>query len=119
MGGRIDVLNLLSNAAIYVAGGLELIESGIDSTTVINNPDSIIFDLGIRMFFARKGSICYTHWNANILRNIAPPSRYGIETNSGTFPFNNQMYKFNNDKVYIATCSHGFCTMTELDKVIN
>ena len=118
-GGRIDVLNLLSNAAIYVAGGLELAESGIDATTVINNPDSIIFDLGTRVFLARKDSICYTHWNANILRNIAPPSRYGIETNSGTFPFNNQMYKFNNDKVYIATCSHGLCTMTELDKVIN
>lgn len=120
-GGTIDISEILINAAIYVAGNLDTIDTSIDSTTVISNPDSVIFDKNISggTFFARKGSTYYAHWNADIARNIAPPSRYGIETNFGTFPFNNQMYKFDNDKVYIATCSHGLCTMTELDKVIN
>lgn len=116
-GGRINVLNLLSNAAIYVAGGFELAESGIDNTTVIDSPDRIIYDgsvLGGR-FFARKDMICYTHWKADISKNIAPPSRYGIETDNGVFPFNNQMYKFSNyDDIYIATCSNGICIMKKL-----
>ena len=116
-GGSINLLNLLSNAAIYVAGRFEIAESGIDDTTVVDNPDSIIYDgriLGGR-FLARKGSTCYTHWKANIHRNIAPPSRYGIETDNGVFPFNNQMYKFSNyDDIYIATCSNGTCSMKKL-----
>lgn len=113
-GGRINVLNLLLNAAIYVAGEFELAESGIDNTTVIDSPDSIIFDdtiLGGR-FLARKSLICYTHWKADISKNIAPPSRYGIETDNGVFPFNNQMYKFSTyDNIFIATCSNGTCSM--------
>lgn len=111
-GGSIDLINLLSNAAIYVAGRQELAESGIDNTTVIDNPDSIIFDFGTNKFLARKDLICYTHWKADISKNIAPPSRYGIETDYGVFPFNNQMYKFSNrDDIYIATCSNGTCSM--------
>ena len=59
--------------------------------------------------------ICYTHWKADISKNIAPPSRYGIETDNGVFPFNNQMYKFSNyDNIYIATCSNGTCSMKKL-----
>lgn len=116
-GGRINVLNLLSNAAIYVAGEFELAGSGIDNTTVVDSPNSIIFDesvLGGR-FLARKGMTCYTHWKADISKNIAPPSRYGIETDNGVFPFNNQMYKFSvYDSVFIATCSDGKCTMKHL-----
>ena len=116
-GGRINILNLLSNAAIYVAGGFELAESGIDNTTVIDSPDRIIYDeavLGGR-FLARKDMTCYTHWKADISKNIAPPSRYGIETNVGVFPFNNQMYKFSGrDGIYIANCSNGTCTMEKL-----
>lgn len=116
-GGRINVLNLLLNAAIYVAGGFELAESGIDNTTVIDSPDRIIYDgsvLGGR-FLARKDMICYTHWKADISKNIAPPSRYGIETDNGVFPFNNQMYKFSGyDDIYIATCSNGTCSMKKL-----
>ena len=116
-GGNINLLNILSNAAIYVAGGFEIAESGIDDTTVVDNPDSIIYDgriLGGR-FLARKGLTCYTHWNADISKNIAPPSRYGIETDNGVFPFNNQMYKFSNyDDIYIATCSNGTCSMKKL-----
>ena len=116
-GSRLNILNLLSNAAIYVAGELGIAESGIDETTVIDNPDSIIFSQGTYggRFFARKGIVCYTHWKADISKNIAPPSRYGIETDTGVFPFNNQMYKFStSDNIYIATCSGGNCTMKKL-----
>ena len=116
-GGNINLLTLLSNAAIYVAGGFEIAESGLNASTVVDNPDSIIFDktlLGGR-FLARKGLTCYTHWKADISKNIAPPSRYGIETDNGVFPFNNQMYKFiNYDEIYIAICIDGVCTMEKL-----
>ncbi len=114
-GTRLNVLDLLSNAAIYVAGGKELADSGINDTTVIDNPDSIIFDLGTRRFLARKSLICYTHWKADISKNIAPPSRYGIETDNGVFPFNNQLYRFNTDNnLYTAICSNGTCTIIKL-----
>lgn len=116
-GTSINILNLLKNAAIYVAGGFELAESGLNASTVVDNPDSIIFDkslLGGR-FLARKGLTCYTHWKADISKNIAPPSRYGIETDNGVVPFNNQMYKFSEyDNIYIATCSNGTCSMKKL-----
>ena len=114
-GSRLNILTLLSNAAIYVAGGFELAESGIDNTTVLDNPDRIIYDDGTKRFLARKGLICYTHWKADISKNIAPPSRYGIETDNGVFPFNNQMYKFSTyDDIFIATCSNGTCNMKRL-----
>lgn len=114
-GESIDLIDFLSNAATYVAGRRELAESGVDNTTVINNPDSIIFDLERNKFFAKKGLLCYAHWNADISKNIAPPSRYGIETDNGVFPFNNQMYKFSGyDDIYIATCSNGTCSMKKL-----
>lgn len=116
-GGSINLLTLLSNASIYVSGGFELAESGLNASTVIDNPDSIIFDkslLGGR-FLARKGLVCYTHWKADISKNIASPSRYGIETDNGVVPFNNQMYKFSEyDNIYIATCSNGTCSMKKL-----
>lgn len=116
-GGSIDLINLLKNAAIYVVGKLALAEGGIDNTTVIDSPDSIIFDgtvLGGR-FLARKDLVCYTHWKADISKNIAPPSRYGIETDNGVFPFNNQLYKFNElDGLYTAICFNGTCIMNKL-----
>ena len=115
-GGSIDLINLLKNAAIYVVGGFEIAES-IDNTTVVDNPDNIIYDeriLGGR-FLAKKGLTCYAHWNANINKNIAPPSRYGIETDNGVFPFNNKMYKFMNyDDIYITICINGVCNMKKL-----
>ena len=116
-GGSIDLINLLKNAAIYVVGGFELAESSIDNTTVVDNPDSIIYDRSILggRFLARKGLTYYAHWKADISKNIAPPSRYGIETDNGVFPFNNQMYKFlNYDEIYIAICINGVCTMEKL-----
>lgn len=116
-GTSINILNLLSNAAIYVSGGIERAESDIDDTTVVDNPDIIIFDgsvLGGR-FLAKKGLTCYAHWKANIFRNINPPSRYGIETDNGVFPFDNQMYKFGDqDDIFIAICLSGGCRMEKL-----
>ena len=113
-GGSIDLINLLSNAAIYVAGGFEKTTS-IDNTTVIDNPNAIIFNDKTGRFLARKDSLYYAHWKADISRNIAPPSRYGIETDNGVVPFNNQMYKFLlYSFVYIATCSNGTCSMEKL-----
>ena len=116
-GTSINILNLLSNAAIYVAGGFERVGSNVNNTTVIDNPDNILFDESLfgGRFLARKGLTCYSHWNADISKNIAPPSRYGIETDNGVFPFNNQMYKFSNyDDIFIATCSNGTCNMNKL-----
>lgn len=116
-GGSINLINLLKNAAIYVPGGFELAESGLNASTVVDNPDSIIFDKSILggRFLARKGLTCYTHWKAYISKNIAPPSRYGIETDNGVFPFNNQMYKFSQyDDIFIATCINGGCSMEKL-----
>lgn len=113
-GGSIDLINLLKNAAIYVAGGFELAGSNINNTTVIDNPDSIIFDRAGK-FLAKKDSVYYTHWKADISKNIAPPSRYGIETDNGVVPFNNQMYKFiDQEDIYIAICIDGFCSMEKL-----
>lgn len=113
-GGSIDLINLLKNAAIYVAGGFERIEANINNTTVIDNPDNIIFSR-TGSFLAKKDSVYYTHWNADISKNIASPSRYGIETDNGVFPFNNQMYKFiDQEDIYIAICINGFCSMEKL-----
>lgn len=113
-GGSIDLINLLKNAAIYVAGGFERTGANVNNTTVIDNPDSIIFDRTGR-FLAKKDSVYYTHWNADISKNIASPSRYGIETNEGVVPFNNQMYEFiDREDIYIAICINGFCSMEKL-----
>lgn len=113
-GGSIDLINLLKNAAIYVAGGFERVEANVNNTTVIDNPDNIIFSR-TGNFLAKKDSVYYTHWNADISKNIASPSRYGIETDNGVVPFNNQMYKFiDQEDIYIAICINGFCSMEKL-----
>lgn len=113
-GGSIDLINLLKNAAIYVAGGFERVGANVNNTTVIDNPDNIIFSR-TGSFLAKKDSVYYTHWNANISKNIASPSRYGIETDNGVVPFNNQMYKFiDQEGIYIAICINGFYSMERL-----
>ena len=113
-GGSIDLINLLKHAAIYVAGGFERVEANVNNTTVIDNPDNIIFSR-TGSFLAKKDSVYYTHWNADISKNIASPSRYGIETDNGVVPFNNQMYKFiDQEDIYIAICINGFCSMEKL-----
>lgn len=114
-GGSIDLINLLKNAAIYVVGAIGMTSLPVDNTTVIDNPDSILFETNRNFFIAKKDSIYYRHWTANISKNIASPSRYGIETNNGVFPFNNQMYKFSTyDDIFIATCINGTCSMEKL-----
>lgn len=113
-GGSINLINLLKNAAIYVAGGFERVEANVNNTTVIDNPDNIIFSR-TGSFLAKKDSVYYTHWNADISKNIASPSRYGIETDNGVVPFNNQIYKFiDQEDIYIAICINGFCSMEKL-----
>ena len=113
-GGSVDLINLLKHAAIYVAGGFERVEANVNNTTVIDNPDNIIFSR-TGSFLAKKDSVYYTHWNADISKNIASPSRYGIETDNGVVPFNNQMYKFiDQEDIYIAICINGFCSMEVL-----
>lgn len=113
-GGSIDLINLLKNAAIYVAGRFERVGPNVNNTTVIDNPDNIIFSR-TGTFLAKKDSVYYTHWNAYISKNIASPSRYGIETDNGVVPFNNQMYKFSDQEyMYIAICINGFCSMEQL-----
>lgn len=113
-GGSVDLINLLKNAAIYVAGGFERVGANVNNTTVIDNPDYIIFSR-TGSFLAKKDSVYYTHWNADISKNIASPSRYGIETDNGVVPFNDQMYKFiDKEDIYIATCSNGTCNMKKL-----
>lgn len=113
-GGSINLLNILKNAAIYVAGGFERVGANVNNTTVIDNPDNIIFSR-TGSFLAKKDSVYYTHWNADVSKNIASPSRYGIETDNGVVPFNNQMYKFiYQEDIYIAICINGFCSMEKL-----
>lgn len=113
-GTSINILNLLKNAAIYVVGGFEHVEANINNTTVIDNPDNIIFSR-TGSFLAKKDSVYYTHWNSDVSKNIASPSRYGIETDNGVVPFNNQMYKFiDQEDIYIAICINGFCSMEKL-----
>lgn len=113
-GGSINLINLLKNAAIYIAGGFERVGPNVNNTTVIDNPDNIIFSR-TGSFLAKKDSVYYTHWNADISKNIASPSRYGIETDNGVVPFNNQMYKFiDQEDIYIAICINGSCSMKEL-----
>ena len=113
-GGSVDLINILKHAAIYVAGGFERVGANVNNTTVIDNPDKIIFSK-TGSFLAKKDSVYYTHWNADISKNIASPSRYGIETDNGVVPFNNQMYKFiDQEDIYIAICIDGFCSMEKL-----
>ena len=114
-GGSIDLINLLKNAAIYVAGGFERVGANVNNTTVIDNPDNIIFSR-TGTFLAKKDSVYYTHWKADISKNIASTSRYGIETDNGVVPFNNQMYKFiDKEDIYIAICINGSCSMQTLN----
>jgi hypothetical protein len=114
-----DILNefrtVISNAAIHVDGGMGVLDLSVevDSTTVLDNPVVMGFFTNRGKFLAMKNSVWYSHWNANVSKNIAPSSRYGIETDDGVFPFNNQIYKIKN-QIYIANCSNGTCTMKKL-----
>ena len=59
-GGSINLLNLLSNAAIYVYGDIiDSTEGNFNTTDVIDYPDSIVFDKDGISFFARKNGNYY------------------------------------------------------------
>lgn len=104
-GGKINMMQIISNSAIYVYGDIiDSTEGNINDTDVIDNPDSIVFDKESSLFFARKNGNYYSHWTCNSEINISNPDRYGIVDNENDIvkPFANQMYKFtNSDIVYV------------------
>lgn len=112
-GGRIDVLNLLSNAAIYVEGEITKVTGSVNYNNVINYPDSIVFDTVTGMFYAKKDDKLYTHWNAYLQKNIYPPEKYGAVVDNYVYPIPKQIYKFKgNNNLYISSYLNNVATMT-------
>lgn len=112
-GGRIDVLNLLSNAAIYVEGEITKVTGSVNYNNVINYPDSIVFDTVTGMFYAKKNDKLYTHWNAYLQKNIYPPEKYGAVVDNYVYPIPKQIYKFKgNNNLYISSYLNNVATMT-------
>lgn len=112
-GGRIDVLNLLSNAAIYVEGEITRAAGSVNYNDVINYPNSIVFDTVTGMFYAKKDDKLYTHWNAYLQKNIYPPEKYGAVVDNYVYPLPKQMYRFGGDNnIYICSYLNNVATMT-------
>lgn len=112
-GGRIDVLNLLKNAAIYVEGEITRAAGSINYNDVINYPNSIVFDTVTGMFYAKKDDKLYTHWNAYLQKNIYPPEKYGAVVDNYVYPLPKQMYRFGGDNnIYICSYLNNVATMT-------
>lgn len=112
-GGRIDVLNLLSNAAIYVEGEITRAAGSINYNDVINYPNSIVFDTVTGIFYAKKNDKLYTHWNAYLQKNIYPPEKYGAVVDNYVYPIPKQIYKFKGDNnLYISSYLNNVATMT-------
>lgn len=105
-GSRINVLNLLSNAAIYVEGDTVKINSALlISTETITDPDYIMFEENTGMFIALKNNNYFKNWNISKKRTIGNPIRYGTIIKTSVYPFHNQMYRFRNNTIMIANCS--------------
>ena len=104
-GGKINMMQIISNSAIYVYGDMiDSTEGNINDTDVIDYPDSIVFDKESGLFFARKNGNYYCNWTCNSDINISNPDRYGIvdKENNIVKPFAKQMYKFtNSDNIYV------------------
>lgn len=112
-GGRIDVLNLLSNAAIYVEGEITRAAGSVNYNDVINYPNSIVFDTVTGIFYAKKDDKLYTHWNAYLQKNIYPPEKYGAVVDNYVYPIPKQIYKFKGDNnLYISSYLNNVATMT-------
>lgn len=112
-GGRIDVLNLLSNAAIYVEGEITKVTGSVNYNDVINYPNSIVFDTVTGIFYAKKNDKLYTHWNAYLQKNIYPPEKYGAIVDNYVYPIPKQIYKFKgNNNLYISSYLNNVATMT-------
>lgn len=105
-GGSIDLLNLLSNAAIYVEGDAVKINSDLlISTETITDPDYIMFEENTGMFIASKNNSYFKNWNISKKRTIGNPIRYGTIIGTSIYPFHNQIYRFRNNTIVIANCS--------------
>lgn len=105
-GGRINILNLLSNAAIYVEGDTVKINSDLlISNETITDPDYIMFEENAGMFIASKNHSYFKNWNISKKRTIGNPIRYGTIIGTSVYPFHNQMYRFRNNTIVIANCS--------------
>lgn len=112
-GGRIDVLNLLKNAAIYVEGEITRAAGSVNYNDVINYPNSIVFDTVTGIFYAKKDDKLYTHWNAYLQKNIYPPEKYGAVVDNYVYPIPKQIYKFKGDNnLYISSYLNNVATMT-------
>lgn len=105
-GGRINVLNLLSNAAIYVEGDtVKINKSLLISNETITDPDYIMFEENTGIFIASKNHSYFKNWNISKKRTIGNPIRYGTIIETFVYPFHNQMYRFRNNTIVIANCS--------------
>lgn len=110
-GGKINMMQIISNSAIYVYGDIiDSTEGNVNDTDVIDYPDSIVFDKESSLFFARKNGNYYVNWTCNSDINISNPDRYGIvdKENNIVKPFAKQMYKFtNSDNIYVFNANNG------------
>lgn len=105
-GSSINILNLLSNAAIYVEGDTVRINSALlISNETITDPDYIMFEENTGMFIALKNNSYFKNWNISKKRTIGNPIRYGTIIGTSVYPFHNQMYRFRNNTILIANCS--------------
>lgn len=105
-GESINLLNLLSNAAIYVEGDTVKINSALlIANETITDPDYIMFEENTGMFIALKNHSYFKDWNIREKRTIGNPIRYGTIIGTSVYPFHNQMYRFRNNTIVIANCS--------------
>lgn len=104
-GGITNLLDILTNAAIYVHGDIVENITNINLTITIDDPDAIIFNKATGGFVAKKGNGYYRYWNVidNLL--ISTPDTYGVFTaKRGIVPCHKQLYTFANDNhnIYVA-----------------
>lgn len=111
-GGTIDISEILINAAIYVQGIMTRATGPIDYDSIIDFPDSIIFDITTGVFYAKKNDKLYTRWNAYLGKGIYSPEKYGVVDNNRVYPLPKQMYKFEEDSnLYICSYINNLATM--------
>lgn len=111
-GGTIDISEILINAAIYVQGIMTRATGPVDYDSIIDFPDSIIFDITTGVFYAKKNDKLYTRWNAYLGKGIYSPEKYGVVDNNRVYPLPKQMYKFEEDSnLYICSYINNLATM--------
>ena len=111
-GGTIDISEILINAAIHVQGIMTRATGPADYDSVIDFPDSIIFDITTGVFYAKKNDKLYARWNAYLGKGIYSPEKYGVVDNNRVYPLPKQMYKFEEDSnLYICSYINNLATM--------